>query len=57
MMAEDRRIRLAGFEVYRFGGAELMDADVAGPMVRQFFLNKFAKHGIDTKAAGAETAH
>ena len=56
MMAEDRRIRLAGYEVYRFGGAELKDPDVAGPMLRQFFLDLLAKHGIDTKAAGAGTA-
>jgi hypothetical protein len=56
MMAEDRRIRLAGYDVYRFGGAELKDPDVAGPMLRQFFLDLLAKHGIDTKAAGADTA-
>lgn len=36
MAAEDRRLRLAGYEVYRFGGAELMteDADV---MLVEFF--------------------
>lgn len=54
MMAEDRRIRLAGYEVYRFGGAELNDPDVAGQVLRQFFLDLFAKHGIDTKAADAD---
>ena len=56
MMAEDRRIRLVGYEVYRFGGTELKDPDVAGPMLRQFFLDLLAKQGIDTKAAGADRA-
>ncbi|MET3937154.1 hypothetical protein [Arthrobacter sp. OAP107] len=36
MVAEDRRLRLAGYEVYRFGGAELMKRD-ADRMVAEFF--------------------
>ncbi|WP_051297949.1 hypothetical protein [Brevibacterium album] len=36
MVAEDRRLRLAGYEVYRFGGAELM-ADGAARMLTDFF--------------------
>lgn len=36
MVAEDRRLRLAGYEVYRFGGAELMKDD-ADKMVADFF--------------------
>lgn len=36
MVAEDRRLRLAGYEVYRFGGAELMK-DGADRMVAEFF--------------------
>ena len=56
MMAEDRRIRLAGYEVYRFGGAELKDPDVARPMLRRFFLDLFTKHGIDTSVAGGDAA-
>lgn len=36
MVAEDRRLRLAGYEIYRFGGAELMSVD-AGPMLDAFF--------------------
>lgn len=36
MVAEDRRLRLAGYEVYRFGGAELMRPD-ASKMVADFF--------------------
>lgn len=36
MVAEDRRLRLAGYEVYRFGGAELMKAS-ATAMLATFF--------------------
>ena len=55
MMAEDRRIRLAGYEVYRFGGAEMEDTAAAGLMLRRFFFDLLAKHGIDTKATGPDT--
>lgn len=36
MVAEDRRLRLAGYEVYRFGGKELMEP-LAAEMVSSFF--------------------
>lgn len=36
MVAEDRRLKLAGYEVFRFGGAELFDAG-SQQMVEQFF--------------------
>lgn len=36
MVAEDRRLRLAGYEVYRFGGAELMRDD-SSMMLAEFF--------------------
>lgn len=36
MVAEDRRLRLSGYEVYRFGGAELMH-DSADRMLADFF--------------------
>lgn len=36
MVAEDRRLRLDGYEVYRFGGLELMK-DNADSMLAQFF--------------------
>lgn len=36
MVADDRRLRLAGYEVYRFGGAELFGA-ASRPMVEEFF--------------------
>ena len=36
MVAEDRQLRLVGYEVYRFGGAELMK-EGADKMVTVFF--------------------
>ncbi|MDO5366852.1 hypothetical protein [Kocuria sp.] len=36
MVAEDRRLKIAGYEVYRFGGAELMK-DGANRMLAEFF--------------------
>ena len=36
MMAEDRRIRLAGYEVFRFGAYELMQYD-GEDVVKRFF--------------------
>jgi hypothetical protein len=38
MVAEDRRLRLAGYEVYRFGGAEFLDRPHAKEMLRAFFV-------------------
>ncbi|WP_437033512.1 hypothetical protein [Streptomyces sp. enrichment culture] len=37
MVAEDRRLRLAGYEVYRFGGAELPNTAAALSVVDGFF--------------------
>ncbi|MFC9751233.1 hypothetical protein ACFQ7N_19230 [Streptomyces niveus] len=37
MVREDRRIRLEGYEVYRFGGAEFVDREAAKVMLRGFF--------------------
>ncbi|MFA1551878.1 hypothetical protein [Actinomadura chokoriensis] len=37
MMAEDRDLRLKGYEVYRFGGAELTDPQAADRMLGAFF--------------------
>jgi very-short-patch-repair endonuclease len=37
MLAEDRRLRLAGYEVYRFGGAELVDEDAGRHLLNTFF--------------------
>lgn len=37
MAAEDRRLRLAGYEVYRFGGAELADPEHGQAVLDDFF--------------------
>ncbi|TDD34221.1 hypothetical protein E1287_17150 [Actinomadura sp. KC06] len=37
MMAEDRDLRLKGYEVYRFGGAELTDRQAADRMLNASF--------------------
>ncbi len=54
MAAEDRRLRLQGYEVYRFGAAEFADVErvggryVVGPrskeLVVSFFEKLFARH-------------
>ncbi|MBC3842055.1 hypothetical protein GXW82_23300 [Streptacidiphilus sp. 4-A2] len=38
MVAEDRQLRLRGYEVYRFGGAELEDRDAAAALLDDFFV-------------------
>lgn len=38
MMREDRRLRLAGYELFRIGGDELKDPEVGGPLLRDFFI-------------------
>ena len=43
MAAEDRKLRLAGYEVYRFGGQELADKATAGPMLDKFFADLLDK--------------
>jgi hypothetical protein len=51
---EDRRLRLLGYEVYRFGGSEFMDTDpenrVVGPQsekaVLEFFERLLKKYGV-----------
>lgn len=37
MVAEDREVRLRGYEVFRFGGAELVNRAMAIPMIENFF--------------------
>lgn len=54
MASEDRRLRLMGYEVYRFGGYEFRDVDLGarkvGPeaqrRVAEFFDRLLARHGI-----------
>ncbi len=44
MVKEDRSLRLAGYEVYRFGAKELMDGEASRDLVRQFFASLLEKH-------------
>jgi very-short-patch-repair endonuclease len=44
MMTEDRRIRLRGYEVYRFGGDEFTDKGAATNMLRSFFDDLLARY-------------
>jgi hypothetical protein len=37
MVAEDRKLKLAGYEVYRFGGQEFVDRKRAAILLREFF--------------------
>lgn len=46
MVAEDRRIRLQGYEIYRFGGAELQDKQRGKEIVIEFFNELFRQHAI-----------
>ncbi|MBI5738839.1 MAG: hypothetical protein HY997_23505 [Mycolicibacterium neoaurum] len=45
-MREDRRLRLSGYEVYRFGGHEFADLDTAAGVVRSFFVELLARYKI-----------
>jgi hypothetical protein len=45
MMSEDRKLRLRGYEVYRFGGHELSAPDAAD-MLREFFNSLTARYEV-----------
>jgi very-short-patch-repair endonuclease len=45
MVAEDRKLRLAGYEIYRFGGHELQTEDKT-TIIEEFIRGLFRKHGI-----------
>jgi very-short-patch-repair endonuclease len=45
MMHADRDLRLAGYEVFRFGAAELMSSE-ADLLVKNFFEALFKRHAI-----------
>lgn len=44
MMKEDRSLRLAGYEVYRFGAKELTSGERSRELLRQFFGSLLQKH-------------
>ncbi|MBF6325895.1 hypothetical protein [Nocardia cyriacigeorgica] len=45
----DRAMKLSGFDVYRFGGAELSDVQEARAEVTRFFRELFAKYEVTTE--------
>lgn len=45
MVAADRDLKLAGYDVFRFGAFEL-DGDAAPSIVKRFFDSLFKKHGV-----------
>jgi len=45
MVSADRKLRLAGYEVYRFGGFELQ-GDNGKAVVESFIRELFKKHGV-----------
>lgn len=47
MVSAQREMTLAGYEVYRFGGHEFQNQEQAKVTIRQFFIDLFAKHGVD----------
>jgi very-short-patch-repair endonuclease len=52
MVREDRALRLAGYEVYRFGGNELMNAAEDREAVSAFFKSLMRKHNLDQREPG-----
>lgn len=46
MVAEDRRLKLAGYELYRFGGYEFLHTEQAKRTVKNFFDDLFKLHSI-----------
>lgn len=47
MVSAQREMTLAGYEVYRFGGREFQNPEQAQETIRHFFIDLFAKHGVD----------
>ena len=39
MMRKDRRLRLTGYELFRFGGSELQEPAVGEPLLHDFFVD------------------
>jgi hypothetical protein len=44
MVAEDRELRLRGYEVYRFGGAELSEGPATSRRLAAFFNRLVARY-------------
>lgn len=46
MVAEDRRLKLTGYELYRFGGYEFLEDEKAQQTVKDFFSDLFKLYSI-----------
>ena len=46
MAVADRELRLAGYEVYRFGAAELSDEKTSQAVAAEFFEALFERHHV-----------
>lgn len=46
MMQEDRRLRLSGYEVYRFGGHEFRDLEAGKGTAESFFAQLLGRYGV-----------
>jgi hypothetical protein len=51
MVAADRELHLAGYEVVRFGGAEFQSQEQSLPMLRRYFTRLFIGHGYLPESA------
>jgi hypothetical protein len=50
-MRGDRDLKLSGYEVFRFGAAELQDTGTARSLLRQFFADLFRQFGVDPRTS------
>jgi very-short-patch-repair endonuclease len=50
----DRDLKLAGYEVFRFGGVELQDRERARDLLTQFFADLFRRFGVTPLAPGED---
>ena len=51
MVSADRDLKLHGYDVYRFGGYELMNEDKSAELIKNFFNSFFKKYDIKTTNA------
>lgn len=49
MVAEDRRLKLKGYEIYRFGGYEFVNSARAKECIQEFFEALFQFHSVFDK--------
>lgn len=48
MVAADRKLKLAGYQLYRFGGYELQNENEGRRIIQEFFTQLLEKHSIPT---------